>query len=52
VEEAIGETHEVNDLGSSGKMIILFKLLFQKIQDIFTAVLDQLVFNKAALDFQ
>ena len=45
VEQAIGDAHEISAPGPSGQTISLFKLLFQEIPSIFTAAINQLVFN-------
>ncbi len=45
VETAINEAHEVSAPGPTGQTITLYKLLFQEIPDIFTAAVNQLVFN-------
>jgi hypothetical protein len=45
VEAAINEAHEVSAPGPTGQTITLYKLLFQEIPDIFTAAMNQLVFN-------
>jgi hypothetical protein len=45
VETAINESHEVSAPGPTGQTITLYKLLFQEIPDIFTAAVNQLVFN-------
>jgi hypothetical protein len=39
------ENHEVSAPGPTGQTIILYKLIFQEIPDIFTAAVNQLVFN-------
>jgi hypothetical protein len=45
VEAAINKAHEVSAQGPTGQTITLYKLLFQEIPDIFTAAVNQLVFN-------
>jgi hypothetical protein len=45
VEAAINEAHEVSAPGPTGQTISLYKLLFQEIPDIFTAAINQLIFN-------
>jgi hypothetical protein len=45
VENALSEAHEIHALVLSGQTRILFKHLFHKILGIFTAAVDQLVFN-------
>ncbi len=45
VETAINEAHEVSAPGPTGQTITLYKLIFQEIPDIFTAAVNQLVFN-------
>ncbi len=45
VEAAINEAQEVSAPGPTGQTITLYKLLFQEIPDIFTAAMNQLVFN-------
>jgi hypothetical protein len=46
VETAINEAHEVSAPGPTGQTITLYKLIFQEIPDIFTAAVNQLVFNR------
>ncbi len=46
IEEAINEAKEVSAPGPSGQTITLYKLLYQEIPSIFTAALNQLVFNR------
>jgi hypothetical protein len=45
VEDAINEAKEMSAPGPSGHTITLYKLLFQEIPSIFTAAINQLVFN-------
>ncbi len=41
----INESHEISAPGPTGQMITLYKLRFQEIPGIFTAAMNQLVFN-------
>jgi hypothetical protein len=45
VETAINEAHEISAPGPSGQTIKLYTLLFQQLPNIFTAAINQLVFN-------
>jgi hypothetical protein len=46
IEDAINEAKEISAPGPSGQTITLYKLLFQEIPNLFTAALNQLVFNR------
>jgi hypothetical protein len=50
IEEAINQAKEVSAPGPSGQTITLYKILLQEIPNIFTAALNQLVFNKELAD--
>jgi hypothetical protein len=45
VEAAINDAKEISAPGPTGQTITLYKLLFQEIPEIFTAAMNQLVFN-------
>jgi hypothetical protein len=46
VEEAINEAQEMSAPGPSGQTITLFKILNQELPGIFSAAINQLVFNE------
>jgi hypothetical protein len=46
VEDAINEAQEASAPGPSGQTITLYKILFQELPNIFTAAINQLVFNE------